>query len=164
MNRRPTTLRSVKSSDQNVTERVVVLDDRSLRSVLLGTQPPLLIAMTRQRSAYTTGSWLYRLSQAVRSDGVGALSGPIASLPADYQTQVIEKIIELPSDIGLLSGRELAWTMAGLIQKHRLNYLSLEALATCVLTGGAMVLSEMAQSPLLVAACRIENVRVVFVE
>jgi hypothetical protein len=72
--------------------------------------------------------------------------------------------MELPAEIGVLSGRELAWTMAGLIQRHRLNYLSLEALATATILDAPVVLSESAQSPLLIASCAEEGVRVVLVK
>ena len=113
---------------------------------------------------YTTGVWLYRLSQAVRSEASGSLSGPIASLPDDLQSQIVGQLVTLPLEIAVLSGRELAWTMAGLIQNHRLNYLSLEALATLIVTGGTLVLSEFAESPLLVKACQSENVKIIFVE
>ena len=142
----------------------VVLDDRSLRSVLLDSQSPRLKKAIRGASVYTTGVWLYRLSQAVRSEASGSLSGPIASLPDDLQSQIVGQLVTLPLEIAVLSGRELAWTMAGLIQNHRLNYLSLEALATLIVTGGTLVLSEFAESPLLVKACQSENVKIIFVE
>jgi hypothetical protein len=88
------------------------------------------------------------------------LSGPVALLPAELQSQIVRRLIELPPTIGILSGRELAWTMAGLVQKHRLNYLALEAVATAVVTGGSLLLSERANVPLLLDACRAEDVHV----
>ena len=80
------------------------------------------------------------------------------------QDGVIRHLMELPAEIGVLSGRELAWTMAGLIQRHRLNYLSLEALATATILDAPVVLSESAQSPLLITSCAMEGVRVVLVK
>ncbi len=48
----------------------MVLDDRSLRSVLLDSQTPRLKKAIRGASVFTTGVWLYRLSQAVRSEAI----------------------------------------------------------------------------------------------
>jgi hypothetical protein len=52
----------------------------------------------------------------------------------------------------------LARTTAGLFQTHRLNYLSLEALAAAVVTNATLIVSDRAESPLLLAACRAEKV------
>ena len=141
-------------------ERTVVVDDRCLRSILLNEVSHQLARRLRDRHVVTTSTWLYRLAQAVRSDRLGALSGPIASLPLDLQTQIVRRIIELPPEVGILSGRELAWTMAGLVQTHRLNYLALEALATAKVTNATLLVSEQAESPLLLAACKAEKVAV----
>lgn len=138
----------------------MVIDDRCLRAVLLDDVSRPLRTQLRDRSVVTTSTWLYRLAQAVRSERLGALSGPIASLPPDLRTQIVRRLIDLPAEIQILSGRELAWTMAGLVQTHRLNYLTLEALATAVVTRATLVVSERAESPHLVAACRVERVNV----
>ena len=139
----------------------MVIDDRLLRSVLIDDETPRIVPGLSDGGVFTTSTWLYRLAQAVRSDRLGALSGPIAVLPPALQTQIVRRLIDLPPSIGILSGRELAWTMAGLLQKHRLNFLALEALATAVVTGSVLVLSERADVPLLVDACRAESVEVV---
>jgi hypothetical protein len=139
----------------------MVIDDRLLRSLLLGDEMPQTWSRVGDGPTFTTSTWLYRLAQAVRSNRLGALSGPIAVLPTELQTQIVRRLIDLPSSIEILSGRELAWTMAGLVQKHRLNYLALEALATALVTGSVLVLSERADVPLLIDACRAESVKVV---
>lgn len=145
----------------NSSARSRVIDDRLLRSVLLDDETPQIASRLSDAAAiFTTSTWLYRLAQAVRSDRLGALSGPIAVLPPELQTEIVRRLIDLPPSIGILSGRELAWTMAGLVQKHRLNYLALEALATAVATSSVLILSEHADVPLLIEACRAESVEV----
>jgi hypothetical protein len=142
----------------------VVVDDACLRSILLADQTKSLKSALRNREVYTTGAWLYRLAQAIRDPTIrGILSGPVAALSPELQEGIVQQLIELPSEIGILSGRELAWTMAGLVQRHRLNYLALEALATAVVLGAPVVFSEGLQPPLLVAACSVEKVRVILI-
>ncbi len=140
----------------------VVVDDACLRSILLDDESRGLKSAIRNKSVFTTNTWLYRLAQVVRNPNVrGVLSGPIAALAPDLQDGVIGKLIDLPPEIGLLTGRDLAWSMAGLVLRHRLNYLSLEALASAVILRAPLVLATEATSPLLVDACRIEQVRVI---
>jgi hypothetical protein len=142
----------------------VVIDDSCLRDLLLDDASRSLRAASKNRELYTTSAWLYRLCQAIRStDVVGRLSGPITSLPTELQVPLLAKLTQLPPEIGVLGGRDLAWTMAGLVQTYRLNYLSLEALASAVVLGAPLVLSKRARSPLLVAACRAERVKVILV-
>jgi hypothetical protein len=142
----------------------VVVDDSSLRDVLLDDTSRNLRSAIKNREVFTTSTWLYRLCQAIRStDVVGRLSGPITSLPGELQIPLLAKLAQLPPEIGVLGGRDLAWTMAGLVQTHRLNYLSLEALASAVVLEAPLVLSKNVTSPLLVAACRAERVKVILV-
>jgi hypothetical protein len=147
-----------------VTSEPVVVDDSCLRDLLLNNVSRSLRAAIKNREVFTTSTWLYRLCQAIRSsEVVGRLSGPITSLPDELQIPLLAKLAQLPPEIGLLSGRDLAWTMAGLVQTHRLNYLSLEGLASALVLNAPIVLSKQATSPLLVAACRAERVRVILV-
>jgi hypothetical protein len=142
----------------------VVIDDSCLRDLLLDDVSRSLRTAIKNREVFTTSAWLYQLCQAIRStEVVGRLSGPITSLPIELQIPLLAKLAQLPPEIGVLSGRELAWTMAGLVQTYRLNYSSLEALASAVTLGAPLVLAKQATSPLLVAACRAERVKVILV-
>ena len=57
----------------------VVIDDRLLRAVLLEQEPTALRRLRRGDALSTTGTWLYRLCQAVADSTVqGSLSGALA--------------------------------------------------------------------------------------
>jgi hypothetical protein len=138
----------------------VVIDDRLLRAVLLEREPATLRRVRRGDPLWTTGTWLYRLCQAVADSTVqGALSGPLAELPADLRSGVTARLVALPASIGLVSLRELAWDMGALVHRHPLNLIALEALAAARHVGAAICVGTGNVSPRLEAAALAEQVR-----
>lgn len=135
---------------------VALIDDQLLGQVLRGRTPRSLIS----KELYTTGHWYVRLCQAVMSasERRGVLSQPFAQLPPALRQRAMNAVLELPAQIGLISLRDLAPTIAQLRQHHQLNILSIEALAAAVHLGAAVHLS--APSPLLEAALQHERVTV----
>lgn len=140
---------------------VLLLDDRLLLDLLLETQTPELKSLLRRRQVYTTGLWLYRLCHATRDTNiVGALSGPFLAAPADIRTRAMAALVRLPQDVGLVSMRDLAPVMATLSREHRLNALSLEALAAATFLPGELVFTAGSEGPLLSAAAASTGIRV----
>jgi hypothetical protein len=138
----------------------VLIDDRLLRSLLLEREPAGLRRIRRNDRLWTTGAWLYRLSQSVADPTVqGSLSGPLTELPSELQTEVTAKLVALPPEVGMMSLRELAWDMGRLVHRHRLNFLALEALAAARLAGAAICVGFGNVSPRLEAAAAVERVR-----
>lgn len=133
-----------------------LLDDQLLGQVLRGQTPSSL----GSTGLYTTGYWYVRLCQAVlgANERPGVLSRPFSDLPPDLRTRATQAVLELPAEIGLLSLRELAPTIALLRRRHQLNILGLEALAVAVCLQADVFLS--ANSPLLEAALASENLSV----
>jgi hypothetical protein len=129
-----------------------LLDDQLLGRVLRGDDPP-----RPDIEIYTTGYWYVRLCQAVLSgsERAGILSGPFASLPHDVRARAIERLLELPASIGLLSLRELGPLIAQLRARHDLNILAMEALAAASRLEAEVFLS--ARSPRLLDALRAEG-------
>jgi len=127
-----------------------LVDDRALSEILRGEREV-------EGPTYTTGLWYLRLCQAVfaKRSGNGVLSGPIAALPEQAQTAAMAALISLPDDVGLLSLRELAPTIASLRNRHRLNLLSIEALAAAKTLDARVLLTT--SSPLLEEALAAEN-------
>ena len=135
---------------------VALIDDQLLGQVLRGKPPRSLASM----ELYTTGYWYVRLCQAVLSanERTGVLSRPFAELPPELREKATGAVLELPTDIGLISLRELAPNIARLRQHHQLNILGVEALAAATRLGAQVFLS--APSPLLESALRQENLLV----
>jgi hypothetical protein len=135
---------------------IALIDDQLLGAVLRGETPPFLVG----EELYTTGHWYYRLCQAVinASERTGTLSKPFADLPPLLRQAAIHAVLELPSNVGVLSLRELAPTMGQLRGHHDLNILAMEALAAAKLLGAEVHLS--AHSPLLEAALMTEGISV----
>jgi hypothetical protein len=139
----------------------VLLDDRLLLEYLLGATNQELRQLVQKRQVFTTGYWYYRLCQAIRSDHViGALSGPFHSSETSIREKAALAMVRLPDDIGLLSLRQLAPFMAEGVQRHRLNVMSLEALTAGVHLGADILLAIGSENPTLIAAAKIEGVRV----
>ncbi len=139
----------------------VLVDDHLLREVLLEQEPPWLSRARGGGQLATTGLWYYRLCSALRGPGVaGSLSGPIASLPGDLRTGVMEQVVRLPGTIRLLSLRDASWPAAGYAARYGLNLLAAEAVAAAVLTGSAIVTAAGNLPPRLAAAAQGEGVRV----
>lgn len=138
----------------------VVVDDHILRAVLLEQEPTWLRRSRRGGYLSTTGSWYYRLCSALNeSDILGALSGPIADLPIELRTSVVERVVLLPTSIQMLSLREVGWVAAGLGRRHGLNLLAAEALAAAIVADAAIAMAEANRSPKLVEAANREKVR-----
>jgi hypothetical protein len=130
-----------------------LIDDQLLGQVLRGRTPRSLAS----KQLYTTGYWYVRLCQAVHGaqQRGGVLPSPFAELPPDLRVQAISAVLELPSEIGLISLRELAPTIAQLREDHQLNILNIEALATATRLDAQVFLS--ASSPMLEAALKRQN-------
>lgn len=135
---------------------ISLVDDQLLGQVLR-RQAPSSLSSTE---LFTTGYWFVRLCQAVlgANERPGVLSRPFSDLPPDLRTRATQAVLELPAEIGLLSLRELAPTIALLRRRHQLNILGLEALAVAVLLQANVFLSV--NSLLLEAALASENLSV----
>ena len=109
---------------------------------------------------FTTGYWYVRLCQAVleASDRTGALATPFARLEPPQNRLAIERLLELPANIGLLSLRDLAPSIGQLRRSHDLNALGRGALAAAVALQADVFLS--APSPRLDAALQNEGIRI----
>ena len=112
---------------------MILVDDRLLRTMLMAQEPDSLVRLRRHGPAATTSCWLYRLCQAVIDPSIaGTLSGPITAMPPTTRDEVVTRIARLPPEVERVSWREIAWSMADLVQRHRLNLLALEALAAAL--------------------------------
>jgi hypothetical protein len=139
----------------------VLVDDHLLREVLLEQEPFWLSQARGEGRLVTTGLWYYRLCSALRSPAItGSLSGPIAILPDDLRSQVLEQVAALPGDVQLLSLREVSWSAAGYASRYGLNLLAAEAIASAVLTGSAIATALGNLPPRLAAAAQGEGVKV----
>lgn len=130
----------------------MLVDDHLLLRVLLGDEPAGLRPEGGQ--IVTTGLWYHRLCRAVSVPGViGVLSRRLGTADDVTGAGALHAVIELPESIGLVSLRDLAWPMAGLLAGGaRLNLLSLEALAAAEVVGATICLDPVDENPPLVAA------------
>ncbi len=133
----------------------LLVDDQFLSVILRGDALPA--RLQGHHRTFTTGYWYVRLCQAVLgvAERPGVLSGPFAALPEARLGQAVRAVLELPSEIGLLSLRELAPVIGRLRLNHQLNILGVEALAAAVQLGATVALS--ARSPRLEDALRAEG-------
>ena len=69
-------------------------------------------------------------------------------------------LLELPDDVGLVSLRVLGPLMADLVERHRLNALSLEALAAGLHLDAAIAIARGSENPTLIDAAKVEGVAV----
>ncbi|MGI9118557.1 MAG: hypothetical protein ACR2G7_00210 [Acidimicrobiales bacterium] len=137
----------------------MLADDRLLLSVLLGRAPDELRSAHREGDLYTTGLWYYRLCHASRSARVtGALSGPLASAPEPARTEAVAALTALPDTVGMLSFRGLAPEMAELVERHRLNLLSLEAIAAALSLASVIRLAAGNDNPAVMSAAEAEGI------
>ena len=132
-----------------------LVDDRILAALLRGSAPPW-----PDEPIYTTGCWYVRLCQAVlgASERAGALSGTLADQPEALRERAVARLLELPPEIGMTSLRTLGPVIGRLRRRHRLNLLSIEALAAAVHLQARVRLS--APSPRLEEALGIEGLQV----
>ncbi|MGI8491404.1 MAG: hypothetical protein ACR2KC_01090 [Acidimicrobiales bacterium] len=130
----------------------VVVDDHLLLRIVLDDEPRQLRPQGAQ--VFTTGLWYHRLCRSIGDRSViGAFSRAIGSSDPSVAAAAIEAITSLPTSIGLISLRELAWPMARLIDDGiRLNLMSLEALAAAEHLGAELCLAVADANPPLLAA------------
>ncbi len=139
----------------------LLLDDRLLLAHLLGSPSKPLRDLLKRHSVSTTGLWYYRLCHAVRSETVtGALSGPFAVAQPAIKATATAALVRLPDGVTLTSLRDLAPVMAGLVETHRLNVLSLEALAAATSLKAEIALAVGSENPTLMQAAQQERIRV----
>lgn len=133
--------------------RPVLVDDHLLVRTLAGVPPGPVPPARRAGALWTTGLWYYRASRALQSPTItGALSGELADLSPWARRQAMGAVARLPDDVGLLSLRELVPLMAELSNAHRLNALSLEALAAAVYLEAEVLVALENDGPSLRAA------------
>ena len=118
-----------------------VVDDAALLAVLARRAPDDLRAAAADGEVFTTGSWYWRLSRALRDPtSSGALNRAFQELNTAQQQRVLAALDELPTGIGLLSLRLLVPIMTSLDVGRPLNLLTTEAVACAlVLDAGIAV-------------------------
>ena len=136
---------------------IALVDDRLLGRVLRGEQIPAL----RRYDVATTGLWYLRLCQAVRHDRGGELSLPFRHLDPVRRDRAITRLLALPTEVAMLSLRDLVPTMADV--GAGLNLLSREVLAAAITFPAKLVVSEGNLGPRLSDALGTANVTVTFV-
>jgi len=130
----------------------LLVDDHLLVRVLLGQEPDEL--RRDGQPIATTGLWYHRLCRALADATVtGSLSRSLGDVGPDLARRAVASTIDLPDDVELISLRELGWPMAThLAEGHRLNLLSLEALAAAAAGGATICLGATDRNPPLQAA------------
>lgn len=140
----------------------VVIDDHLLRDVLAGDRSPDLGGLAT--SLATTGLWLFRLSSAWATPEVlGKLTAPVAALRVDHQEMFRARLVALPDEIEVLPLRQLAWPMALVQHRHRIEGRPLsaamaEALTAAQALGAAIAVSHHDVGPNLKAAAETDHV------
>jgi hypothetical protein len=142
----------------------LVVDDHLLVRILLGDEPTDL--RLPGTAVFTTGLWYHRLCRALCDRAfVGALSRALGPVDRATGAGVASAVIRLPESVGLRSMRELAWPMAQLLDDgHRLNLLSLEALAAAEELRAEICLTALDANPPLAAAAATRGVAVRLVD
>jgi hypothetical protein len=133
--------------------------------VTLLVDDQILAAHLRGRSVvppgerlYTTGYWYVRLCLAVRRRAGGTLSGPFAALPPQQRTAAVSAVLQLPTEIGLLSLCQLGPLIGELGTRHEpMNVLTREALAAAVELSATAVIAEGNENRTLIAALEAEG-------
>jgi len=140
----------------------VVIDDHLLRDVLTAERPYDLGGLATILA--TTGLWLFRLSSSWAAPEIaGKLSAPVAALPLEQQDRFRSQLMALPDDIEVLHLRQLAWPMAQLQHRHRIQGRPLsaamaEALGAAQALGAAIAVSHHDVGPNLKAAAEHDRV------
>lgn len=130
---------------------MLVIDDALLLDVLAGVPSGRLEQAFEAGELFTTGSWYYRLSSALRNRRVqGALSTAFDALDSPAQRLVRANLTSLPASIGLLDYRTLVPIMTALEVDRPLNMLAADAVATAIVVEGEIVVST--EAPLVHAA------------
>ena len=83
---------------------MLVLDDHHLFVALSGNAPPDVLRALAHSEVFTTASWYYRLARAANdSTFTGALSRRIESLESEGRDLIMNRLDQLPVEIGLRS-------------------------------------------------------------
>ncbi|HXA31337.1 MAG TPA: hypothetical protein VNV87_03680 [Acidimicrobiales bacterium] len=141
----------------------VVVDDHLLRDVLASERSSDLGGIAPDGIA-TTGFWVFRLCASLERPTVaGKLSSPVAALPKNLQARFRSQVAALPEEIQVLPLRELAWTMAELQNRHRLegrilSAAMVEALAAAHRLDAAIAVSANDVGPNLRASADADGV------
>lgn len=121
---------------------MLVIDDALLLLVLGGSPPEAVATAYEDGQIFTTGTWYYRLTNAVRTARVlGALTTAFESLSNGERRQVTANLHRLPPSIGLLSYRGLEPVMAALNVERPLNMLAADATSTAIVADGRILVS-----------------------
>lgn len=140
----------------------VVIDDHLLRDVLSGDRPQDLGGLATTLA--TTGLWLFRLTGALADpDVTGKLTAPVTALSAEQQDRFRTLLVALPESIEVLHLRQLAWPMAVLQSRHRvegrpLSAAMTEALAAAQALEAGIAVSHLDVGPNLRAAAEHDGV------
>jgi hypothetical protein len=136
-----------------------LVDDQHLGAFVQSGHRPW--GLRRGDEVFTTGLWYLRLCQAVlaASQIAGVLSEPFAALKEPDRQSALDALVDLPSEMGLLSLRDLAPLIAPLRQRYQLNVLAGEALGAAVELGAGVLMAS--RSPRLEAALAAEGRRCV---
>jgi hypothetical protein len=118
---------------------VVVIDDALLLDVLASTAAPELSQARGRGELATTGCWYWRAARAVLGGGHGALSRRVGGLAPAAQPSLRAGADALPSEIVLVSLRDLIPIMARLPRPA--NLLTLEAAAAARLLDAELLVS-----------------------
>lgn len=126
---------------------MIVIDDHLVLQVLLGDEPREL--RPRGGAVFTTGLWYHRLCRALADQTVtGTMSRMLGGLDDRAAAKVVRRVVDLPESIGLVSLHTLGWPMGQLVAAgHRLNLLSLEALAAAEHLGAEICLAAVDHNP-----------------
>ncbi len=141
----------------------LVVDDHLLRDILTGERSPDLDGIASNAVA-TTGLWLFRLCSSLAKPSVaGKLSSPVSALPDEDVARFRSQLTTLPSEIVVLSLRELLWSMAELQQRHReagrsMSAAMIEALASAHHLGAGIAVSRHDVGPSLRAAAHADGI------
>ena len=142
----------------------VVVDDHILRVYLAGREPSEVARVRRRSPLFTSGMWYHRLCRGLAASQVrGVHSSRLSHLPPDDAERLLANCRYLPGSVGIVSVRELAWSMALIMRDHRLNLLQLEAIAAARRIGGTICVWDRDESPQLRRAADILGVPVLAV-
>ena len=118
---------------------MVVIDDALLLDVLASTAAPELSQARGRGELATTGCWYWRAARALLGGGHGALSRRVGGLAPAAQPSLRAGADALPSEIVLVSLRDLIPIMARLPRPA--NLLTLEAAAAARLLDAELLVS-----------------------
>ena len=119
---------------------MLVVDDALLLLILAGAAAPGVQGAFEAGEVFTTGTWYYRLANALRNERVeGALTAAYRQLPGAAQRLVAGHLESLPGSIGLLDYRKLVPIMTALDASRPLNMLAADAIATAIVVDGRIL-------------------------